>query len=104
MIKKTLRIILSPFIFIYYSFLIFAGLLFPTTMLIIISLIGLIKIPVFFLINKSIDDEVSLENEPFIEYSRYIFVNHLIGATVLLWFPFYFTLKYITEGEIINLE
>ena len=51
--KLLLRILLSPFIFIYACFILFAGTIFPLSIILPIALINLISIPFIWLLNRS---------------------------------------------------
>ncbi len=80
------RILKAPFLFLYYIFICYAGLIFPTTLIIIISIVCLIES--FF---KEADIPLFYKGR----------LGHLLGITVIIWGPFYGVYNYIKTGEII---
>ena len=103
-----LRIILSPFIFLWGIFLLAAGTLFPVPLLVLISMYGLICTPFIWLIKKS---KTNIKYpEPFLskygdyENEKNIMRDHLFGATIYLWGAFAVVYNYIKTGEIFTGE
>lgn len=99
MSKLILRIILSPFIFLYGIFLLAAGTLFPLPLLVVLSFYGLISIPIIWLLNKS-GVEVNQMDNAFISYSNSQALNHFLGLTIYFWGAFYVVYMFIKKGEL----
>jgi hypothetical protein len=98
--KLFLRILLSPIILLYGLFITFGGIIFPTTCIIMFSFFGLVSTPIIFLLKKSGCDLNYLE--PIIEeYTDNIFIDHLLGFTILIWGALYITYKYIQTAKVI---
>jgi len=98
-----LRILLSPFIFIYGLFLICAGMLFPLTMIVFLSLIMIVAHPFIWLINKSINNKIE-EMESLLNITSNNFINNLLTVTIPIWGAFYVVYIYIKDGEIFTLN
>ena len=98
--KLLIRIILSPIIFLWAMFLLAALTLFPLPLLVWLSFVGLILHPFTWLLNKSGSDVETFD--PLFNFSRYDWINHLLGFTVYLWSPFAIVYMYIKTGEVFN--
>lgn len=99
---RFIRIALSPIVFILVLMLLLAGLLFPTSIIIMMSIWQLIASPFvgMFRIAGS-DIEYS---DGFITYSNYYAVNYILGITIILWVPFYAVIQYIKTGRLLVIE
>ena len=95
--KFLLRLILSPFIFIWGLFLLAAGTFFPVSFLVILSFFGFIIEPFIFLLRLSGADINGIE--PLIS-TKYTMLSHLIGITIYVWGAPAITVNYILTGEI----
>jgi hypothetical protein len=98
--ETLFKIVASPFIFLYYVFLMLAGLIFPTTVVIFLSFASLISQPFIWIINKGLEDPIDLDF-PLINASKYLAVNNLLGMTIVFWVPFYGVHIYWTEKRLI---
>ena len=98
--KIIYRIIATPLVFILCIIIVFGGLIFPTTVLMIISIFELFVQPFIWLINKGLDKKITRDFQ-LIEFSDNRNLNSLLGLTVLLWFPFYGAYLYWYKGELI---
>lgn len=101
--KFILRAIFSPFIFLGATIAVFAGLIFPTTMLIIMSFVQLLAI-IFFdilslVLNSSIQCEFTDDEETFIQITNSKYINVILGITPLLWVQFFVTYKFLFKPE-----
>jgi hypothetical protein len=107
--QKLLRIILSPFIFLWGCFMLFAGTLFPLPLLVCFSFGGFISIPFVWLLKQSGSDIDYMD--PFFnecgdsdwgeEDKAYIVAgNHFLGITIYFWGAFVVTYDYIKTGEV----
>lgn len=95
-----LRILLSPIIYAITLVILVAGLIFPISALIIMSLVLLIVHPFRWLFYYSgIEDFKPDRDDPFITFSRSIFFNHLLGITIHFWLPPYLAIRYILYSK-----
>ncbi len=102
MSKKTLRIILSPFIFIYGLLISIAITCFPYCVISMYHFMLIIGYPLMWLISKSTNDWKF--PEPFEERTPNLFLNYVISAFVPVIIPFYVTIVFINQGKLITRE
>lgn len=96
--KLLLRILFSVFVFLYGCFMVLTGCLFPIPMLAVFSLFGLVSMPFVWLFNKT---GANIKNmDPFLNQSKYLSVNHFLGATIFIWGAFAITGQYIKTGTV----
>lgn len=90
---------MSPFIFVMALFIITGGLLFPTTIIMGISLVQFIIFPFIWLSNK-LGSSITF-SDSFIQVSkRFTLVNEFLGITICIWFPFWYTARYIINAKV----
>ena len=107
-----LRILLSPFIFLYGIFLLIAYTMFGLPIPVIYSLFALLSTPTFFSLRKS--GVIINYPTPFISHfnntmsENHILLsnigNHFITTTIYLWGAFFVTYHYIKTAKIIKIE
>ena len=103
--KILIRILLSPFIFIWGVFFTAAMCLFPIPLIMGCSLIGLISQPFIYLIKKGGTEIKYCEpflNENDCKLFKSYFIANLIGILSPIILPFAIMIIYIMEGEIIT--
>ena len=93
-----LRVILSPFIFLWGCFMLAAGTLFPLPLLVGISLFGLLLEPFIFLLRKSGSNINGIE--PFIDNTRNNALGHFLGLTIYIWGAFAVVYFYLKDGTV----
>ncbi len=99
--KLLLRVILSPFIFLYGCILLIAFTFFPLPLLVLYSIIGIAFNPFIWLLRKSGVEIDSIA--PFFNYpNRSKIIGHFIGLTVYIWSPFFMAYWYIKYAVIYN--
>ena len=96
--KKLFRLLVMPLVFIFNTAAIFGGLIFPTTLIIGMSLILLLSEPFIWLLNLGLDEKI-VPNDAFVTATKSNFINHFLGTTILVWFPFFACHLYFTKGE-----
>ena len=99
--KLLLRVILSPFIFLYGCILLIAFTFYPLPLLVLYSIIGIAFNPFIWLLRVS---GVEIESiSPFFNYpNRSKMFGHFIGLTVYIWSPFFMAYWYIKYAVIYN--
>ena len=95
--RFLLRILLSPFVFLWGIFILAAGTLFPIPLLVIFSFIGFIIEPFIYLFRLSGSKINGIE--PFIP-TKYIMLSHLLGVTIYIWGAPAIVINYILTGEV----
>lgn len=100
--RLTIRILLSPLIFLWGFFLLFTLTMFPIIPMIVlfIGIFGLLSMPFIWLLRKGGSDIEYIE--PFIDEIDNIFLSYLATITVYFWFPLYYTYYYIKTGKFIK--
>lgn len=100
------RILASPFVFAFGVFYMFA-LSLPLPFipgLLLYSAFGVISFPVVFILKKGGANinypEPFTEDFPEFSVSKNILIEHIVGLTFYVWFPFYFTWDYLKIGEV----
>lgn len=105
--KILIRILLSPFIFIYSIFFTAAMCFFPMPIIIGFSLYNLITQPFVYLIKKG-GTEIKYSESFFNECDNKLFKNYLFanitGVLLPILLPFIITIIYIKNGKIITDE
>lgn len=96
-IRFLLRILLSPFVFLWGIFILAAGTLFPLPLLIMYSFIGFFTEPFIYLFQLS-GSEIG-RIEPFI-LTKYTMLSHLLGLTIYIWGVPAIVINYILTGKI----
>ncbi|MGD1319544.1 hypothetical protein [Chryseobacterium sp. 2R14A] len=99
--KKIIRILISPSIFLYAYIELFAFTFFPLPILILMSLSGIILTPVCYVFKK-IGIQLSTEEYEWINPSENLLLNHFLGFTVYIWYPFFKAYHFIDKAEIWN--
>ena len=69
-IKLKYRILFSPFIFIWNTFLIYGGLILPTTLLIVFSLMSLLSYPIKSYLNDNCGGNLEIDDAFFDDYGK----------------------------------
>jgi hypothetical protein len=100
--KVFIRVLLSPFIFLWGLILLLAGSLFPITLLVLISFICLLLEP-FIWIFKKIDVNIT-SIEPFFDITKNNAINHFIAISIHIWGAFYVSYIFIKEGTIFSFD
>lgn len=100
---KLFRVILSPIAFLIGVFIVWGGIIFPTTVIMFFSFVGFVSAPFTYLFNKT-GSKIEYIDSIFDGITKYTSVNHFLGLTVLIWFPFYNTYNYIETGEILCVQ
>ena len=99
--KLLLRVILSPFIFLYGCILLIAFTFFPLPMLVLLSIIGIVCEPFIWLLRVSGVEVESIE--PFFDYpNQSKMIGHFIGLTIYIWSPFFMVYWFIKYAVIYN--
>jgi hypothetical protein len=93
-----LRVLLSPFIFLWGCFMLAAGTLFPLPFLVIISFYGLLLEPFIWLLRKSGSKINGIE--PFINVRGNNALGHLLGLTIYVWGSFAIVYVYLKDGTV----
>ncbi len=93
-----LRVLLSPFIFIWGLFMLAAGTLFPITFLVMISFVGLLLEPFIWLLKKSGSNINGIE--PFIDNTGNNALGHFLGLTIHIWGAFAVVYVYLKDGTV----
>ncbi|MDI9862237.1 hypothetical protein [Flectobacillus roseus] len=92
--KLLLRVILSPFIFLYGCILLIAFTFFPLPMLVLLSIVGIVCEPFIWLLRVSGVEVESIE--PFFDYpNQSKMIGHFIGLTIYIWSPFFIAYWFI---------
>lgn len=95
---KLSRIAMAPFAFLYGVFMVYGGIIFPSTLIIILSIGGFLISPFVWLFNKS---GAHLKYvDPLFDITRYSMVNHFLGMTILIWVPFWVAYGYVLTGKL----
>ena len=106
--KIIYRMALTPLVFIYGVFILAAGTIFPVTLIVMMSFIGLLFYPFVSLFRAAGGDiGESMFDEPFIhevEEECGTWIAHLAGATVHIWGAFYISWLWLVKGELFKLE
>ena len=96
-----MKIIALPFVFIWSTFLVVAGLIFPTSITMLFSFGMFITYPFAWVINKGMNSSMSdAHNDPFIS-GFHPLIGHFLGMTILIWFPFYSCYYYYKNEKLI---
>jgi hypothetical protein len=102
------RILLSPFIFLWGCFMLAAGTFFPLCILVPMSIYGVLFSPFIWIFRKT---GSNIKNfEPFMsdgddyENNRNITRDHFYGATIHIWGAFAVAYTYISTGKIFTLD
>lgn len=95
--RFLLRILLSPFIFLWGIFMLAAGTLFPLPLLVIFSFIGFLLESFIYLFRLSGSEINGIE--PFIP-TKYTMLSHLLGLTIYIWGAPAIAVNYILTGEV----
>jgi len=99
--KLLLRVILSPFIFLYGCIWVIAFTFFPLPLVLIYSIAGLVFEPFIWLLCKSGVEMESLE--PFFDDpNNSKSTGHLIGITFFIWYPFFLAFWFVKYAVIYN--
>ena len=97
-----LRVILSPFIFLWGCFILAVGTLFPLTLLVLISFCGLLSEPFIWLFKKSGSNINGIE--PFFDDTGNNALGHFLGLTIYVWGAFAVVYVYLKDGTILTGE
>lgn len=92
------RLIISPFVFLFYNFFVWAGLIFPTTLIIGISGIQFLTAIGVGILNLVLTTKIRTE-DTFFDYFNNVYLDSLLGLTVLIWSPFYLTYRFLWFEE-----
>jgi hypothetical protein len=95
--RFLLRILLSPFIFLWGIFMLAAGTLFPLPLLIMFSFIGFLIEPFIYLFRLSGSEINGID--PFIP-TKYTMLSHLLGLTIYIWGAPAIVVNYVLTGEV----
>ena len=93
-----LRVILSPFIFLWGLFMLAVGTLFPLPLLVMISFCGLLLEPFIWLLQKSGSKINGIE--PFIDNTGNNALGHFLGFTIYIWGAFAIVYVYLEDGTV----
>jgi len=102
-VKKNLwlRVLLSPLIYLATLGILLAGLIFPITALIIISIWGVVSTPILTLIANSGFEEVRPDwDDAFFVVTKSTTINHLLGVLIHIWLPIYCAIEYILYAKL----
>jgi hypothetical protein len=102
--KKIFRIILSPLIFVGALCTVVAGLILPTTMTIIGSFMLFFQKLIVDVINLGLSNKIEQSDMSLITPTNSEYLNHILGVTVILWFPFFVCYVWIIKGEIFKIS
>lgn len=93
-----LRIIFSPFIFLYGCFMLTAGSVIFLPLLVGISFFGLLLEPIVWLLGKSGSEIEGID--PFIDDTENNALGHFLGITIYFWGAFAIVYVYLKDGTI----
>lgn len=93
-----LRVILSPFIFLWGCFMLLVGTLFPLPILVIMSFYGLLLEPFIWLLKKSGSNINGIET--FIDNTGNNALGHFLGLTIYVWGAFAVVYVYLKDGTV----
>lgn len=102
--KMIIRIILTPFIFVGGLITVVAGLILPTTMTIIGSFILLIQKLIIDVLNLGLSNKIENTDMSLITPTKSEYLNHILGITVIIWFPFFVCYVWLIKGEIFKIS
>jgi hypothetical protein len=97
-----LRVLLSPFIFLWGLFMLAVGTVFPITLLVMISFVGLLLEPFVWLLKKSGSNINGIE--PFIDDTGNNALGHFLGLTIHIWGAFAVVYIYLKDGTVWSVE
>jgi len=95
--NPILRIVLSPFIFIYGILMTLVFSIFPFSLITILGIIFCFICPFIWLYRKTGNN---IEYPKGIIHTRYYFINYMLVSTICIWFPFWIVFNFIKRGEI----
>jgi len=93
-----LRVLLSPFIFLWGCLMLAAGTLFILPLLFIFSFYGLLSEPFIWLLRKSGSNINGIE--PFIDDTGNNALGHFLGLTIYVWGAFAIVYVYLKDGTV----
>ena len=93
-----LRVILSPFIFLWGCFILAAGTLFPLPLLVMISFYGLLLEPFIWLLKKSGSNINGIK--PIIDNTGNNALGHFLVLTIYVWGAFAIVYIYLKDGTV----
>lgn len=93
--KFFFRILLCPLVFLWGCFLIAAGLLFPLSIVVCYSFVGLLLEPFVLLFRLCGSEVEGLDPRG---YEKYPIIGYFVGTTIPIWGPFAILFYYITTG------
>lgn len=96
------RLLVSPIVFLYGLLLTAGGMIFPITMVCLVSFALLISNG-FIWILRFAGCKLEME-DGFIDITRYTGLNHLLGILMPLWLPFYTVVFFVREGKLVGFE
>lgn len=103
--KKHLRIVLSPFIFLWGVFILAAGSIFPIPLIVMFSFFGVIATPFIWVLRQSGSDISYIGVFTPFSSNEDSFLNAMagsvLGLTIYFWLPFAAVYLYVKSGEII---
>lgn len=100
--KLLFKIFQIPFIFTFYLVCILAGLVFPTTLIMLLSFASLLVQPLIWFINLGLTGSSKIRYDfPLIEATDSLALNNLLGLTIILWVPFFGAYVYFNEETLL---
>lgn len=96
--RFLLRVLLSPFIFLWGCVMLAAGTLFLLPLLVIISFCGLLLEPFIWLFRKSGSNINGID--PFINVTNNNALGHFLGLTIYVWGAFAVVYIYLKDGTV----
>jgi len=101
--KTILKILITPFIFLLHALMVIAGLIFPTSMIMLYSFFFFICSPFVWILNLTLENKIEIEDPMFgEEYGKTL--GHLLGVTLIAWVPFYAVWMYWKENKVLAFE